>query len=91
MSVFPAARVGDSVDAPALITGSPNSHVLLNGFPLAVIGATVAGHGGAPHASPVFAIGSAVMLINGLGVVRTGHPATCGHVAVGTTHVRLSA
>jgi uncharacterized Zn-binding protein involved in type VI secretion len=89
VSVFQAARVGDV--AGGAITLSPQVTVLVNGLPLAVVGSTVAGHGPAPHNASLLLVGSPVMAINGLPVVRTGLLASCGDVVVGTTHVRLSA
>ena len=88
MSVFPAARVGDLAGGP--ISFSPQTVVFVNGLPLAVVGSTIAAHGSAPHGSATLPVGSPVMAINGLPVVRTGHVASCGDVVVGTTHVRLS-
>ncbi len=89
MSVFQAARVGDSAGGPILV--SPQAVVFVDGIPLAVQGSTIAPHGSGAHNAATIPVGSPVMLINGLGVVRTGHVATCGDVVVGTTHVRVSA
>jgi uncharacterized Zn-binding protein involved in type VI secretion len=92
VSVFPAAIVGDllSFGPGSSIQSSPQATVLANGIPLVVVGAPVADHGSGAHDAATCSVGSPVMRINGLAVVRSANPATCGHTVVGTSHVRLS-
>lgn len=88
---FLCTRAGiDTISTGALINSTPQVHVAFNGFLVAVVGATVASHGGGAHAAATFAAGSPVFAINGLPVVRQGLPATCAHVANGSAHVMLS-
>lgn len=86
-----AAKLGDPLNTSAVIDSTPQSVVTFNGVPLAVVGAGVSDHGGGAHDNAQFAVGSAVFSINGLPVVLTGNPATCGHVAVGTTAIDVTA
>jgi len=55
----------------------------LEGALIALKGDAVAGHGKSPHAGPSMAQGSSWFTIDGIGVVRAGHLATCGHSASG--------
>jgi len=80
------SRVG--VDAAgSTIVGNLAPTVLVNGSPVAVVGAQVAGHGRGPHSGPTMAAGSGKVYANGIAVVRAGDPATCGHPASGSGDV----
>lgn len=52
-----AARVGLDI-AGGIILGPGNPTVLVNGFPISLIGDAVAGHGDSPHNSPNMTVGS---------------------------------
>lgn len=79
-------RVG--VDAAGgTIVGSLAPTVIVDGSPIAVVGADVAGHGLGPHAGPVMAGGSSTVFANGIGVVRAGDAASCGDAASGSSDV----
>lgn len=81
-----AARVG--VDkAGDTITGNLAPTVLVNGSPVAVKGAAIAGHGLQPHAAPVMVGASGTVLANGLSICRAGDAASCGHTASGSPNV----
>lgn len=69
----------------AIIQGSPN--VFANNKPVARIGDRVAGHGDAPHSSPVMAEGSGNVFTNNIPTCRAGDQATCGHPATGSSNV----
>jgi uncharacterized Zn-binding protein involved in type VI secretion len=80
------ARVG--VDkAGGVVTGNLAPTVFVNGSPIVVIGATVAGHGLAPHASPTMVEGAVDVFANGIGICRTGDLASCGHPISGSSNV----
>lgn len=77
------ARVG--VDAAGgTITGNLAPTVFVNGSPVAVKDAAVAGHGPNPHASPVMVGCSGTVFANGIPVCRAGDAASCGHAASGS-------
>lgn len=80
------ARVGVDT-AGGTITGNLAPTVFVNGSPVAVIGAAIAGHGKAPHAAPTMAAGSGTVKAQGIGVCRAGDAATCGHAASGSGNV----
>lgn len=80
------SRVG--VDAAGgTIVGNLAPTVFVNGAPVAVLGAAVAGHGVAPHAAPVMAQASSTVYANGIAICRAGDAASCGHVASGSSNV----
>lgn len=80
------ARVNQDT-AGGLITGNLAPTVFVNGKPIAVKGATVAGHGPIPHAAPTMAEASTTVFAGGLGVCRAGDKATCGDAATGSSDV----
>jgi uncharacterized Zn-binding protein involved in type VI secretion len=73
--------------AGGTITGALAPTVFVNGKPIAVAGAAVAGHGKAPHAGPTMSGCSATVRANGIGVCRAGDAASCGHAATGSGNV----
>lgn len=80
------ARVGvDS--AGGTITGNLAPTVFVNGSPIAVKDAAVAGHGLPPHASPVMVGCSSTVFANGIAICREGDAASCGHAASGSGNV----
>lgn len=80
------ARVGvDS--AGGTITGNLAPTVFVNGSPIAVKDAAVAGHGLPPHASPVMVGCSSTVFANGIAICREGDAASCGHAAGGSGNV----
>jgi uncharacterized Zn-binding protein involved in type VI secretion len=80
------SRVGiDS--AGGTITGPGVPSVIVNGAPISIIGDAVAGHGDGPHAGPVMVAGSGTVIAGGIGVVRAGDAASCGHTASGSSDV----
>jgi len=70
--------------AGGLIQTTPQVIATLEGFPIAVVGATVADHGSGVHNAASFVVGSLLMSVNGLPVVFATTPATCGDVATGS-------
>lgn len=74
-----------------VITGVLQAIVRHGGFNVAVVGALVADHGSGSHNAAHLLASSAIVRINGLGVVRAGDAATCGHLATGSSHVRVNA
>lgn len=80
------SRVGvDS--AGGTIVGDLAPTVFVDGSPIAVTGAAVAGHGNGPHAGPKTSAASGTVFANGIAVVRDGDAATCGHPATGSGDV----
>ena len=73
--------------AGGTITGVLAPTVFVNGKPIAVKGATVAGHGTGPHAAPTMSEASTKVYANGIGVCRAGDKATCGDAATGSSNV----
>jgi uncharacterized Zn-binding protein involved in type VI secretion len=80
------SRVGvDS--AGGTITGNLAPTVFVNGSPIAVTGAAVAGHGLPPHNAPTMSGSSSTIYANGIKVCRAGDAATCGDAASGSGNV----
>lgn len=76
--------------AGGLIVGPGVSSVLVNGFPISVLGDAVAGHGENQHAAASMLIGSPrSVLAGGQPVIRGGDPATCGHISTGSSNVLI--
>jgi uncharacterized Zn-binding protein involved in type VI secretion len=80
------ARVGVDT-AGNVIIGDLAPTVFVDGSPIVVLGATVTGHGLAPHDSPTMSSGSSTVFANGIAVCRAGDLATCGHTASGSSDV----
>ena len=76
--------------AGGIITGVLAPTVFVNGKPVACKGATVAGHGLAPHSSPTMDGASSKVYANGIAVCRAGDAATCGHTATGSGTVNAA-
>ena len=80
------SRVG--VDkAGGVVTGNLAPTVFVNGSPIVVKGAAIAGHGNGPHAGPVMDEASVDVFACGIGICRTGDLATCGHPITGSSTV----
>lgn len=76
------SRVGvDS--AGGTIVGDLAPTVIVNGAPVAVLGAAVAPHGTGRHAGPVMAEASATVFANEIAVCRAGDAASCSHATTG--------
>lgn len=73
--------------AGGTIVGVLAPSVMVNGSPVAVVGAAVAPHGEPPHAAPTMAQGSGTVFAEGRAVCRAGDAATCGHPASGSPNV----
>lgn len=80
------SRVGVDT-AGGTIVGNLAPTVFVNGAPIAVQGAAVAGHGEPPHSAPVMVGHSATVFACGIPVCRQGDEASCGHPATGSTNV----
>jgi uncharacterized Zn-binding protein involved in type VI secretion len=80
------SRVGADA-AGGTIVGNLAPTVFVNGSPIAVQGAAVAGHGRSPHSGPVMVGASGTVKANGIPVCRAGDPASCGHAASGSGDV----
>ncbi|MFZ9404034.1 MAG: PAAR domain-containing protein [Sediminibacterium sp.] len=80
------ARVG--VDkAGGIVTGNLAPTVFVNGSPIVVKGAAIAGHGLGPHAGPVMDEASSDVFACGIPICRSGDLATCGHPVTGSGNV----
>lgn len=80
------ARVG--VDkAGGVVTGNLAPTVFVNGSPIVVKGATIAGHGNGPHSAPTMTEASVDVFACGIGICRTGDLASCGHAITGSSNV----
>ena len=73
--------------AGGTIIGVLAPRVFVNGKPIAVQGAAVAGHGLAIHGGPVMDQHSATVFAHGIPICRRGDQATCGHPATGSDNV----
>lgn len=71
--------------AGGLIIGVLAPNYLINGEPVALVGAAVQGHGVGVHASPTMAEGSSTVFVNGIPVCREGDLASCGHPSTGSS------
>ncbi len=72
------ARVG--VDScGGLITGNLAPNCKIDGYPVVLVGASIAPHGIGAHASAVMVEGSSKVKVNGISVCRVGDAASCGH------------
>lgn len=78
-------RVGADSAGGKVTTG--NMSVEINGLPVAIVGSKIQGHGDSPHSSPSMNVGSASVLVGGIGVCRTGDSASCGHSLVSNSNV----
>lgn len=76
--------------AGGLITGILAPTVFVNGFPIAVKGATIQSHGSPPHAAAVMVGSSTTVFANGIGVCRAGDLASCNHVVTGSPNVNAN-
>lgn len=83
-----AVRVGVDT-AGGTITGNLAPKVLVNGFPIGVIGAAIEPHAPnvPPHIASVMVGASGTVLANGKPVCRAGDLASCGHNATGSSNV----
>jgi|688.fasta_scaffold200062_3 uncharacterized Zn-binding protein involved in type VI secretion len=61
--------------------------VFANGYPVAVLGATVSSHGRSMHRSSTMASASEKVFAYGIPVCREGDVAGCGHIATGSENV----
>jgi len=73
--------------AGGTIVGNLAPTVFVNGKPIAVKGADVAGHAPGAHAGPVMLEHSATVFAQGKPVCRAGDAASCGHPATGSGDV----
>lgn len=71
------ARVGIDI-CGGVIIGNLAPTVLVNGSPIAVVGAAIASHGLPPHASAVMTTGSNSVFAHGIKVCRVGDAGSCG-------------
>jgi uncharacterized Zn-binding protein involved in type VI secretion len=80
------SRVNQDI-AGGVIVGNLAPTVFVNGKPVAVRGALVAGHGRGGHRGPIMVGHSKTVFANGIGVCRKGDAASCGHIATGSSNV----
>lgn len=80
-----AARKGIDSAGGTIIGGAGT--VIVNGAPVARQTDGVAGHGKAPHSSPVMIGASGTVFAEGLPISREGDKASCGHSASGSGDV----
>jgi len=73
-----ACRIGDSNNGGGKITEGVGS-VIINGKPVAVIGAKISPHGKGKHASATVVEGSGTVIAEGKGVTFIGAANDCGH------------
>lgn len=84
---MPGVSRVEADSAGGAIIGILAPTVFVNGKPIAVQGAAVAGHGLPPHSSPVMAGHSSTVFACGIPICREGDAATCGHAASGSGDV----
>jgi uncharacterized Zn-binding protein involved in type VI secretion len=80
------SRVGVDT-AGGTITGAGEPSVTVNGSTISVLGDNVVSHGNSPHSSPTMVESSSTVFAGGIGVVRLGDAASCGHTATGSSNV----
>ena len=80
------SRVGTDT-AGGTITGAGETTVFVNGSVISILGDAVASHGLPPHAAPTMVESSSTVFAGGIGVVRLGDAASCGHTATGSGDV----
>lgn len=73
------ARVGVDTVGGGLITGPGEPSTKTNGATVSVLGDAIAPHGPPPHDSATIITASGTVNAGGLGVVRKGDLASCGH------------
>lgn len=71
--------------AGGTITGPGSSDVFVNGSKVSLLGDSVAPHGDSPHNNATMVGSSSTVFANGIGVVRQGDAASCGHTATGSS------
>jgi len=76
------ARIGIDSAGGIIVSNVSSAQVYVNGAQAALKGAIVQNHGDHTNVTMVGSSGS--VFINGLGVVRQGDLASCGHVATGS-------
>lgn len=80
------SRIGvDTAGGTIVSPGEPT--VFVNGSVISVLGDAVASHGTAPHNAPTMVGSSSTVFAGGIGVVRAGDAASCGHTATGSSNV----
>ena len=85
-----ASRVNQDT-AGGTIVGNLAPTVFVNGKPIAVKGALVAGHGRSPHTGPVTVVGSSKnVFANSTPACREGDAASCGHILTGSNNVIIN-
>lgn len=80
------SRVGTD-SAGGIITSPGKPSIKVNGSTISVIGDLVASHGNSPHDAASMVGGSSTVFAGGIGVVRVGDAASCGHTATGSSNV----
>ena len=84
------SRNGQDIAGGVAIQGSANVNVNSKGA--VRLGDKVASHGIAPHApTPPMTSSSSTVKVNGIGVVRAGDSASCGHTISGSNNVNAGA
>ena len=71
--------------AGGTITGPGASTVFVNGSKVSLLGDSVAPHGDSPHSNATMVESSSTVFASGIGVVRQGDAASCGHTATGSS------
>lgn len=78
------ARIGIDTAGGLLLSNAASCNVYINGAQVALKGALIKPHGDSPHSNAKMVGSSGSVFVNGLGVVRKGDSASCGHVATGS-------
>jgi len=78
-----------NVDIAGGLLIATQSTVKANGNNIIINGDPVTGHGDSPHNAPTMIAGSNNVFIGGVAVCNAGDPATCGHIATGSSNVNV--
>ena len=78
------SRIGIDLAGGIIISNVASCNVFINGAQAVLAGANIAPHGDGAHSSAKMVGSSGSVFVNGLGVVRQGDVASCGHIATGT-------
>ena len=79
------SRIGIDTAGGLILSNVASCQVYINGAEAVLQGALVKNHGGHSNVTMIGSSGS--VFINGIGVVRQGDSASCGHIATGSVDI----
>jgi uncharacterized Zn-binding protein involved in type VI secretion len=79
------SKIGIDTAGGLLLSNVASCNVYINGAQVALQGALIKPHG--DHSNATMTSSSGSVFVNGVGVVREGDTASCGHVATGSSPI----